>query len=109
MKSLSDIKGLDKWNVSNCKDLSGMFNRCLSLSDTNFANMFSCCSLTKIILLSEWNVSKNADFIDMFCDCSSFSDITGLDKWKSKKPDINFNEMFSDCFCLFDLNLIDKK
>ena len=53
--------------------------------------------------------SKYADFSVMFNGCSSLSDITGLEKWKSKKPDINFNEMFSDCLCLFDLNLIEKK
>ena len=45
--SLSDIKSLQKWNVSNGKDFSNMFHECHSLSDIkslqnwkDFKNMF---------------------------------------------------------------------
>ena len=44
-KSLSDIKSLEKWNVSNGNDFSYMFNDCSSLS-----NLKS---------LEKWNVSKS--------------------------------------------------
>ena len=42
--SLSNIKGLEKWNVSN---------------GTNFNSMFSFCALkSDIKALEKWNVSK---------------------------------------------------
>ena len=31
--SLSDIKGLEKWNVSNDTEFEGMFKECSSLTD----------------------------------------------------------------------------
>ena len=43
--SLSDIKGLEKWNVSNGNNFSCMFYGCSSLSD--------------IKALEKWNVSKS--------------------------------------------------
>ena len=93
--SLSDLTPLTKWDVSKCTNLDSMFK--------------GCSSLTKRTQLTEWNVSKCTKFKSMFQGCSSLSDIRGLEKWKSKKPDIDFNEMFYDCFCLFNLNLIEKK
>ena len=39
--SLSDIKSLEKWNVSNCNDFEGMFSGCSSLSDINLLNKFN--------------------------------------------------------------------
>ena len=52
--SLRDIKGLEKWNVSNGKDFGDMF--------------FGCSSLLDIKGLEKWNVSNGNDFGDMFMD-----------------------------------------
>ena len=46
--SLSDIKALEKWNVSNGKDFSYLFSWCSSLSD--------------IKVLENWNVSNGNNF-----------------------------------------------
>jgi hypothetical protein len=43
--SLSDIKALEKWNVTNGNNFSGMFQGCSSLLD--------------IKPLEKWNVSKS--------------------------------------------------
>ena len=43
--SLSDIKSLENWNVSNGNNFSGMFYGCSSLSD--------------IKSLEKWNLSKS--------------------------------------------------
>ena len=43
--SLSDIKVLEKWNVSNGNNFRYMFNGCKSLSDKK--------------VLEKWNVSKS--------------------------------------------------
>ena len=47
--SLSNIKPLEKWNVSNGTNFSGMFRGCSSLSD--------------IKSLENWNVSNGTDFL----------------------------------------------
>ena len=51
------IKSLEKWNVSNGNDFSGMFCRCSSLSN--------------IKSLEKWNVSNGNDFSYMFNGCIS--------------------------------------
>ena len=70
--SLSDIKSLEKWNVSNGNNFSCMFSGCKSLSD--------------IKSLEKWNVSNGNIFSDMFNGCSSLSDKIirkmGCIKWK---------------------------
>ena len=43
--SLSDIKALEKWNVSNGNNFESMF--------------FGCSSLSDIKALEKWNVSKS--------------------------------------------------
>ena len=53
-KSLSDIKSLENWNVSNGNDFSYMFNECSSLSD--------------IKSLQNWNVSNENYFSDLVKD-----------------------------------------
>ena len=43
---LSDIKPLEKWNVSNCKNFSGMFGECSLLSDIKSLEKWNkVCSL----------------------------------------------------------------
>ena len=50
--SLSDIKSLEKCNVSNCNNFTGMFCGCSSLSD--------------IKPLEKWNVSNSNNFESIF-------------------------------------------
>ena len=64
--SLSDIKPLYNWDVSNGNNLHGLFAGCSSLSD--------------IKSLQNWNTSNGNDFGSMFCLCSSLSDIKPLKK-----------------------------
>ena len=66
LTQLSDIKALEKWNVSNSNNFSCMFYGCKSLSD--------------IKGLENWNVSKGISFSNMFSDCSSLLDISSLEK-----------------------------
>ena len=82
--SLSNIKGIEKWNVSN---------------GVNFSNMFAHCeSLLDIKPLEKWNVSKGTYFIDMFARCLLLSDIKPLEKWNvSNSCDLNCSCMFACC------------
>ena len=64
--SLSDIKSLEKWNVSNFNYFSFIFKKCSSLSDIktfenlNISNVNNCeagcSSLSDIKELENWNV-----------------------------------------------------
>ena len=65
--SLSNIKALQNWNVSNGNNFSFIFSECSSLLD--------------IKELENWNVSNGHDFSYMFYQCSSLSDIKGLENW----------------------------
>ena len=58
--SLSDIKGLENWNVSNGNKFNYMF--------------YGCSSLSEIKALENWNVSNCKYFDGMFSGCSSLSD-----------------------------------
>ena len=55
-KSLSEIKGLEKWNVSNGINFCYIFYECSTLSD--------------IKGLEKWNVSNGNDFNSKFYGCS---------------------------------------
>ena len=65
--SLSDIKELEKWNVSNGNNFSFMLMECSSLSDLRGSD--------------KWNVSNGNNFECMLNGCSSLPDIKGLEKW----------------------------
>ena len=82
---ISEIKPLEKWNVSNGSNFMSMFSKCSSLSD--------------ITPLENWDVSNGIGFTYMFSECSSLSDIKALIKWNVKE---RFDSMFEDCPLLKD-------
>ena len=57
--TLSDIKSLENWNVSNGFD---------------FNNIFQGLSLKDIQPLQKWNVSNGINFKGIFCYCSILTD-----------------------------------
>ena len=65
--SLSDLKPLEKWDVSKCTDFSDMFGECPLLSDLK--------------PIKNWNVSKCIDFNLMFYECSDSLDKNQLSQW----------------------------
>jgi len=118
--SLSDIKSLENWNVSNGTNFSYMFDRCSSLSDIkslknwnvsngiNFAGMFNwCSSLSDIKSLENWNVSNGTNFAGMFNWCSSLSDIKSLENWNVSNG-TNFSYMFCGCSSLSDIKSLEN-
>ena len=118
--SLSDIKSLENWNVSNGIDFSGMFWGCSSLSDikslenwnvsngTYFSWMFrGCSSLKDIKSLENWNISNGTDFEGMFRGCSSLKDIKSLENWNVSNG-TNFTFMFYECSSLSDIKSLEN-
>jgi hypothetical protein len=89
--SLSHIKSLENWDVSNSNNFNGMFYGCLSLSDINS--------------LENWNVSNSNNFNGMFYRCSSLSEIKPLQNWNLSNP--IYDSMFINPSIKF--NHIDSK
>ena len=85
LKDISELKNLD---VSEVKDFSYMFYKCL---------------LSEIKFLENWNVSNGKNFSYMFSGCSLLSDIKPLEKFNVSNS-ITFESMFFGCKLLSDLN-----
>ena len=100
----TDFNGdISEWNVSNVKNMSGMFWACKSFDKdisnldvsnvTDMSYMFSECeSFNQDI--SNWDVSNVTNMRAMFSYCKSFNqDISSWDVSKVK----NTNNVFNDC------------
>ena len=100
----TDFNGdISEWNVSNVKNMSGMFWACKSFDKdisnldvsnvTDMSYMFSECeSFNQDI--SNWDVSNVTNMRAMFSYCKSFNqDISNWDVSKVK----NMNNVFNDC------------
>ena len=68
---ISDIKPLEKWDVSNTINLADLFSGCKNLSD--------------ITPIRNWIISKCKDISGIFSFCDNLSDITILQKWDVSK------------------------
>ena len=113
--NLTDISGLEHWDVSNVKIMYSMFYGCSSLTDltalanwnvSNVTSMYSmfygCSSLTDLTALANWTVSKVTNMGDMFSSCSSLTDLTGLSGWNVSNV-TDMSHMFWNCSSLTDL------
>ena len=100
----TDFNGnISEWNVSNVKNMSGLFWACKSFDKdisnldvsnvTDMSYMFSECeSFNQDI--SNWDVSNVTNMRAMFSYCKSFNqDISSWDVSKVK----NMNNVFNDC------------
>ena len=71
---------VSNWDVSNVKDMYGMFNLCSSLKSIDVSNwdvsnvrsmegMFYKCNSLEYIDVSNWDVSNVENMFSMFCGC----------------------------------------
>lgn len=105
-----DGKGLEKWNVSNVKDMSFMFRfNNKNVADLknwdvshveNMAYMFADCSNLKTDF-AHWKTGACKNFKRMFSNCRSFN--SQIDYWDVSQG-IDFTGMFESC-PVFDRNL----
>ena len=105
-----EIQSISSWDVSNVKDMSGMFkgqsdfNQNLNSWDvsnvTNMSEMFSYCRSFNS-QLNNWNVGKVTNMENMFKQCSLFNQ--NLNTWDVSNVK-NMMGMFST-YCGFNENL----
>ena len=98
------IIGLENWDVSNVKNMEGMFGGCINFN-TNLSNwdvssviymsgMFNGCEKFNSDL-SKWNVSNVEYMEDMFDGCKNFN--SDLSKWDVNSSITNIKDMFNGC------------
>ena len=117
-RSLTSVKGVEKWDVSKARCMSYMFLDCESLTDisplagwdvSRAVNMRSaflgCKSLTDISALAEWDVSEVVYMPGMFGDCRSLTDISPLRGWDVSGV-VDMNHMFCECTHLTDISAL---
>ena len=98
------IIGLENWDVSNVKNMSGMFSGCKNfnsdLSKWDVSNvedmgfMFMSCDNFNSDL-SKWNVSKVENMRFMFWSCDNFN--SDLSKWDVSSVETIIIDMFDGC------------
>ena len=85
---IKDFNFVKNWNVSKCK---------------NFTGMFKCCNFTNLDFLSKWDLSNATSLSLMFEFCSYLNDIKGIKNWNVKNVEY-FHAMFDYCKSLTDAN-----
>ena len=103
LKRVKYIIGLEDWDVSNVKDMSGMFEECekfnCDLSNWDVSSvkdmtaMFSGCEKFNCDL-SKWDVSSVENMITMFMGCEKFN--CDLSKWDVSSVE-DMSSMFWGC------------
>lgn len=105
----------NSWDMSECTNLSYMFNGCFSLSSiknikkwnvgkvTTMSYMFNACKTLTSIDLSGWNTSSATNLGNIFKNCSGLIEIN-LSGWNISKV-TNLQATFDGCTNLQTLNL----
>ena len=90
------LEFIKDWNVENCIDCFGMFEKCINLKELDplsnwnvenvmdFSKMFAFTKICDVSPLENWNVNQNANFSGMFHN-TFIKDFTPLQKWFPNK------------------------
>ena len=113
---IAKIEEGGQFDLTNAKDLEGLFNGCSQLADisalagwntanvTNFYGMFkNCRSLTNITALTNWNTSKVDNMCEMFNQCKKLESIDALTNWKTDALQ-GISGMFDHCTSIPNAN-----
>jgi len=112
---LTEIKGLENWDVSNVTNFRAMFENCrvlTSLSDIYDWNvgkaesmtlMFQNCYKLTSLDLNNWDTGNVTTMDNMFCDCNKLTslDVSNFDTSKVTRMD----HMFEKCQSLTSLDV----
>ena len=93
--SLTEIVGMDTWDMSNCDNISDMFNRCNVLGDNIF------------LTISEWNVAKTTNYNGTFQNCKAMTNNNFMSSWEMSNCQGLMNT-FQGCTGLIELDLSNR-
>ncbi len=95
-RNLTEIKGLETWDVSKFTDMAYMFNGLPNMTDfsslagwdvssvTRMPGMFANSGVQSLEFLKNWNISKVTDMSTMFADCTQLGSLEPLAAWGNK-------------------------
>lgn len=119
-ESLTTLKGLENWNVSNVKNMNAAFDECNNLTDisalsnwdtsnvTTMGSVFSeCHALADLSPLANWNTSNVTYMGRTFVKCFAISDLSAIANWDTSHVE-SMSEMFYDCRHLEDASPIQN-
>ena len=116
--SLTEIIGMETWDMSKNGRLSSSFYNCRSLPDSQFAklsnintsnidnyvNAFNGCSLmTNNDFMKNWVIKDNSSFENTFANCDNLLTVDLSERYLTKVASIRY--MFSSCPKLKTINL----
>ena len=93
--SLTEIIGMDTWDMSNCDNANNMFAGCNVLGDNTFLTM------------SEWDVTKITSYYGTFQNCKAMTNINFMSSWNMS----NCRELgatFQGCTGLIEIDLSNR-
>ena len=88
-KNLKKIKGIDKFNIKQVRNMTAIFKDCNELLELD---------------LSNFDTSNAIEMESMFAECNKLKDIKGINKFNTSQV-INMRAMFQNCNELILLNL----
>ena len=91
--SLAEVPGLEKWDMENIEDLSGMFEGCKAIH---------------YLYLDDWKLTKAEKTVSMFEGCCELKSIGNIKNWEPSNL-LNAQRMFLGCDKLVNLNLSNWK
>ena len=104
--SLEELPDISKWDISNIKNISGLFDRCEKLKnipDISMKDLFySCSSLEKIPDISQWNISNTKDISYIFYNCASLTSLPDISIWDTKNVEYAYN-IIVGCKLIIDI------
>ena len=119
VKNITDLSGIENWDISNVKGIGRMFFGCEKITSLNLSSwdtsnvesmssVFTSCYKLETLNLTDWdltNIKTDTGGISfMFQECVKLSTLTGINNWDVSKVD-NMVSTFSKCRSLTSLNL----
>ena len=113
---LTEIIGIEDLDVSNCTNLSCLFESCsgltsLDLSKWNVAKctllnqLFYRCTSLVSVNLSGWNTTRNTNLGNLFNNCSNLTEIIGLETWDTSNV-TNMSNIFGGCRKITSIEMV---
>lgn len=114
LRSLTEIRHLERLNTNNVTNMSNMFYMCRSLTSldlsslntsnvTNTSSMFASCQLLESVNLSNFNTSKVTNMYNMFYGCSA---LTSIDMSSFDTHNVtDMSRMFYNCSSITSLDI----
>lgn len=116
---LTELHGIEDWDVSNVKNFAGMFQGHDNAGDVplkyidvskwntssveNMSHVFYGCAQLEYIPIENWDVSNVKTFSHMFADCYSLKEID-FSNWKTSSVE-SFDAFLNDCRSLIEIDV----